>query len=495
MKISNSELNKALKKLLQHSFGSHAVAPRPAIDANIYQALHHKRTAKARSRKRQNRMGKIGVVFLLGLSISLFIGPVNQTSTRLLNRVMAVAQQIPTQLPSHRKTKQTRDQPVAKSISTDSVDASPFTALRPDRQAKVAANQTWERLSDSRLTKASLEKRQLVSLPKENEMYGLHEAVRVTPSRSRQRLARLNTKRNWKQPTILVVTLGSANRGNKQRGLQQSQSSPRSTYLTEQENIVAKTPDSSSASPIHELAMLKPITALSFAHQLTQPAVRVIQPSVLHSRTKSGRRLTFIEKTDGLHWLISVTPLTTRQRVTLLPTPEARVQDVRFPQGLTQSVGYKMNMGVEKKGFQLLLSYTQLQMRSDYAYSTDQYVVEEKGTQYSVKRIGTPATTTTSLHLAGVAIRKQLDVDNHLLGRFFATIGLDYSRSLNSASQGFLFVSATVGKTIRLSPGAKLYIGPYVDYSFTRIQPIDQIQIRPYQAGLSFAFKPGQHAH
>jgi|GEM_PF-6341885 len=494
MKISNSELNKALKKLLQHSLGSHAVAPRPAIDANIYQALHHKRTAKARSRRRLNRMGKIGVVFLLGLSIALLIGPVNQTSTRLLNRVMAVAQQIPTQLLSHRAIKQTSVQPVAKSIITDSIGASHFTALRPDRQAKVAANQSRERLSDSRLTKELPEKRQIVSLTEENETYGLHEASRVAPSRSHQRLVRLNTKRNRKQPITLVGTLGSTKRGNQQVGVKQSQSSPRGTYLAEQENLV-QTAGSSSTSPIRKLATIKPITVLSFAHRLTEPAVQIISPSVLHSQTKSGRQLTFIEKTDGLHWLISVTPLTTRQRVILLPTPEARVQDVRFPKGLTQSVGYKMNMGVEKKGFQLLLSYTQLQMRSDYAYSTDQYVVEENGSQYSVKRIGTPATTTTTLHLAGVAVRKQLDVNNHLLGRFFATVGLDYSRSLASVSQGFLFVSATAGKTIRLSPEASLYIGPYVDYSFTRIQPIDQLQIRPYQAGLSFAFKLGQHTH
>ncbi|SFE28232.1 hypothetical protein [Spirosoma endophyticum] len=494
MKLSNSELNKALKKRLQHSLGNHAVAPRSALDANIYQALQHKQTAKTRSRQRLDRLGKTGLVILLGLSISLFIEPVSQTSTRLLNRVKNVAHHLPPQLLSHRDIQQARALPIGQSIPSDSVDPPPFMAHRPDHQAKVAASQTRERLPDRPRTNGSTDQRSIVSFIKGTQTDGLREAGQVTPLPSHQRRVRLNTERSWQQPTTFVNARHGPKRGTDQDAVAQNQSVQESNYLTDQERLMQPM-KSLSTRRTNDLVVLKPITALSFTHQLTDPAIRVVQPPTPSSQTKLGRQLTLVEKMSGLQWLFSVTPLTTRQRVILLPNPQASVQDVRFPQGLTQSAGYKLNMGVEQNGFQLLLSYTQLQMRSDYAYSTDQYVVEENGSHYSVKRIGTPATTTTSLQLAGVAIRKQLDVHQPLLGRLFATIGLEYSRSLDSAPQDFVFVSATAGKTIRLPGGPSLSIGPYVDYSFTQIQPIDQLQIRPYQAGLSVAFKLGQHTH
>lgn len=494
MKNSNHELNKVLKKFLQHSLGNHAVEPRPAVDAAILKALQQKQLAQARSKQRRKRMGKAGLALLLVLFIVPLTWTLKQRSTRLVNPENTSTQKVTGQFPIRPETMPNSSRSLPEQNVSSLSNDNTLTASRSARHAKTSVAQTSEGLPENVTTEISANPRSIAVPARKSRQNERSIPERFASFHNPRQQIRVINKRSTYQPATLVTTQQSTPQVAPPVVISQGSSRPTAYVSSAQETSVG-TADSLLSDQVGEFTMLKPIDLPTLTHLPIASSFRTIQPLSRPALVKSRRQRTVIEKTNELHWLINVVPLTTRQRVILLPNAESRVQDVQFSSQLNQSAGYKLTMGAEKKGFQVMLSYTQLQMRSTYAYSTDRYVVEENKNQYSIKRIGIPATTALSLQLAGLVARKQLAISNPVLGRLFTNLGLEYARSLESAPQQFLFASASVGKIIELAQGTTLCIGPYVDYSFNKLQPVEQLQIRPYQAGLSFSIRLKQPTH
>lgn len=143
-----------------------------------------------------------------------------------------------------------------------------------------------------------------------------------------------------------------------------------------------------------------------------------------------------------------------------------------------------------------MVNFSRLHLQSYYQYSTDQYAVIENGSnQYAIQRLGDADTTNLSLNLLGLGVRKQIQFGGGILGRLFATAGLEYTRSLRARRQDLLFVNFTGGKKVAVSPQLSLTVGPYVEYSFTRLRVAEQLKSRPYQIGLSVGLQLNRPAH
>lgn len=495
MKNSNHELNKALRKFLQHSLGDHAVAPKPAVDAAILKALQQKQLAQERSKQRRKRIGTAGLALLLVLFILPLTWTLRQRSTPLVNQENTIARKETDRSPIRPETMPNSSQSLSEQNVSSSSNDNTLTASRSARHAERSVAQTSEKLPENVTAKVSAKPYSIAVPARKSGQNERSAPERFAFSHNQpQKIRFINNRSSTYQTATLVANKQSTLPVAPPVLIDQGSSRP-AAYVSSTQKTSVGTSDSLLSDPAVELALLKPIVLPTFAYQPIAPTFRTIQPLSRSYQAKSGRQRTVIEETKGLHWLLNVVPLTTRQRVILLPNSESRVQDVRFSSQLNQSAGYKLTVGAEKKGFQVMLSYTKLQVHSTYAYSTDRYVVEENKNQYSIKRIGIPATTALSLQLAGLVVRKQLAISNPVLGRLFANVGLEYARSLDSAPQQFLFASASVGKTIELAQSTTLCIGPYVDYSFNKIQPIEQLQIRPYQAGLSFSIRLKHPTH
>lgn len=494
MKNSNHELNKALRKFLQHSLGNHAVAPKPAVDAAILKALQQKQLDQERSKQRRKRIGTAGLALLLVLFILPLTWTVMQRSTPFLNQENTITRKVIERSPARPEAMPNSSRSLSEQNVSSSSNDNTLTASRSARHAERSVVQTLEKLPENVTAKVSAKPHSIAVPARKSGQNERSAPERFASSHNQPQKIRVINNRSTYQTATLVTNKQSTPPVAPPVVINQGSSLPVAYVSSAQETLVGTT-DSLLSDPAGELTLLNPIVLPTLTHLPIAPTFRTIQPLSRPYQANSRRQRTVIEETNGLHWLLNVVPLTTRQRVILLPNSEARVQDVRFSSQLNQSAGYKLTVGAEKKGFQVMLSYTQLQMRSTYAYSTDRYVVEENKNQYSIKRLGTPATTALSIQLAGVVVRKQLVINNPVLGRLFANVGLEYARSLESAPQQFLFASASVGKLIGLAQGTTLCIGPYVDYSFNKLQPVEQLQIRPYQAGLSFSIRLKQPTH
>ena len=529
MNASENIRNEALKKLLQQALGEHESRPEAALDAKILAALLQKPTNKIRSQPWLKRSVLVGLLLCVTRLESTFIKPVwpDPTSTTLRSRINPtngqsfpsksasilrstepgasdkLASQTPqAQRPPIRAQPLTQkspsyplptltDQPLQYRLNTSPqkaafVDSSTQQAIYSRKRVALVAptseertptfnqltsNRQERRLRPNGRVKAGIEKKPII-----NRLNALQEQANIDDKAAEQVDQFVTVQREERR-----LALGSP----------QPKSVTRHSFdsVTRQIETLPGSSMGISVTPLKRLMGrgISPGTNGPMARLMNRINTSVVSPPL------PERQPTTLDQGKRLGWVINFVPLTTVQRVVILPKANARIQNVRFASGLIQSVGFKASLGLEKKGIQWGINYTQLNMSSSYEYSTDQYVVEEnKGSDYSIKRVGTPLTTHLSIKLVGLAVKKQIDLTSPLLGRLFAALGMEYAHDFGHSPQHFLFVNATVGKRVALQGSTSLWIGPYIDYSLTRLQATDQLQIRPYQAGLSVVLK---HRH
>jgi hypothetical protein len=189
-------------------------------------------------------------------------------------------------------------------------------------------------------------------------------------------------------------------------------------------------------------------------------------------------------------WLFNLTATNTFQSIYLLPNAESRILKVSFPVS-TANLGYKFSAGFQTLGFQWLFHYSHLSWKAEYIYAIDEFKADEEGAnRYVFERLGKAETVTSKAELAGIGIKKQFDFKGKRTGRFFAQMGLDYSRQLQSSGQDFVTGTISAGKVFAVNKTTDLVIGPYFEYNFNKVATAEySIKVRPNQAGLSVGLR------
>ena len=189
-------------------------------------------------------------------------------------------------------------------------------------------------------------------------------------------------------------------------------------------------------------------------------------------------------------WLFNLSATNTFQSIYLLPNAESRILKVSFPVS-TANLGYKLSAGFQTLGFQWLFHYSHLSWKAEYIYAIDEFKADEQGAnRYVFERLGKAETVTSKVELAGIGIKKQFDFKGKRTGRFFARIGADYSRQLQSSGQNFVTGAISAGKIFTVNKTTDLTIGPYFEYNFNKVPTSEySIKVRPNQVGLSVGLR------
>ena len=186
--------------------------------------------------------------------------------------------------------------------------------------------------------------------------------------------------------------------------------------------------------------------------------------------------------------LVTVTPTNTFQMLTINPQPDVAYQNFRLPAPVSaQSIGYKISGGIEKSGFQFLLTYGQFQQTINYEIATDEFLVEPTSVNsYRVIRKGMAVENQNTFKTIGLAVNKRAVIHSGPFRHYFGNLGLEVSRELTHG-QNMAWGNVGIGKELTLSPQTVLTVGPYLEYSFSKLMiPANQFQIQPYQIGISF---------
>ncbi|WP_353719442.1 hypothetical protein [Dyadobacter sp. 676] len=214
------------------------------------------------------------------------------------------------------------------------------------------------------------------------------------------------------------------------------------------------------------------------------PADSLITPG------KTGKRYEFLYK-DRWNFVAGLTPLRTFQILTVRPGNGVIYQNFVLPTRISaETVGYKFSAGAERKGFQLLLNYGQFKQSYRYEIATSEFIVgPDLSGNYQVVRKGIPQKEKSTVRLVGLSLRKRTVLRSRFLRNYFGDVGAEWSRDLTSG-RNMAWVNAGFGKELFAGNNTAMTIGPYFEYSLTKLRnPDNPFKIQPYQVGLSVGLR------
>lgn len=203
--------------------------------------------------------------------------------------------------------------------------------------------------------------------------------------------------------------------------------------------------------------------------------------------------LNVLNKKSGLHkaplgFVINLNPLSTVQVVTVKASSGVVYQNIKVPSELSfKRLGYKFSVGLTKSDFQLLFNYGQLNQSFSYEIASDEFELKEgssRGQGFVPK--GIKHQQNRQLKFVGLGIKRHSVISGpSAFQNYFGDIGFEVSRELGTKTN-VMWGNLGIGKQLSISKNTNLTIGPYLEYSFTRMtNPDTKFQIRPYQLGLS----------
>lgn len=195
----------------------------------------------------------------------------------------------------------------------------------------------------------------------------------------------------------------------------------------------------------------------------------------------------------NFNWLVNAAILQSYQILTV-PSGGQSFQNFEFPSTFSlRSLGYKLSLGVEKKGFQLMLHYSHFQQTYSYEIAGNDYIVQTVDKDhFKVIRQGTRVSQDNSFRLIGIGLNKQLSWGNANVGKYYASAGLEYSYG-TIRKQSIGWVNAGIGKQFPISRNASLHIGPYAEFSPVRFSGSgDPFYYQPYRVGISAGLRFNQ---
>jgi hypothetical protein len=183
--------------------------------------------------------------------------------------------------------------------------------------------------------------------------------------------------------------------------------------------------------------------------------------------------------------LLNVAPLKTFQYANI-NGGDTRIQNLAIS-GPDLALGYKLNVGVAHKGYQLLFNYTRLRSQIRYEYGLEKFETTETSSgNYVIKRLGQEVVQNDRMDMLGIGARKQFNVLPGMLGKDAFQVEFEYARGIQQFQRNWLFVNMSIGKRISLNKRSDIHLGPYFEYSLTNRYSINnQLVLKSYQIGLS----------
>ncbi|KQS27956.1 hypothetical protein [Dyadobacter sp. Leaf189] len=232
------------------------------------------------------------------------------------------------------------------------------------------------------------------------------------------------------------------------------------------------------------------ITDISYLNSLpahwNSPAL-AITDSVAYFEAASGKR----PKT-GTEWtlLAGVTPVQSFQILNILPNQGQLYRNFQFPRSASfESLGYKLNAGVEKNGLQFLVSYGHYRQSVSYEVAGNEFEIVPNGSNAEARRKYATVSSGRTLNLVGLGIRKQLVPRAPALRAFYAVAGAEFTREFTEG-KNIVWANAGIGRQVRVGRNTALHIGPYFEYGFTKLLNAEgSFQVKPYQVGLSIVLR------
>lgn len=229
-----------------------------------------------------------------------------------------------------------------------------------------------------------------------------------------------------------------------------------------------------------DLTYLKNKQAIFSEHN---PLVPNWPTALLQETEKSGSIL----KRNKWAFLVSGSSMNTFQMLTINPDPRGIYQNFDFPEKISlQNIGYKYNIGIERNGLQFLLNYGRFSQSLRYEIATDEFLVEDLNAKdYKVIRKGKAVHDLTTFRFLGLGFKKHSVLKSGPFKKYYADLGMEVSRELQ-LGQNTMWGNVGIGKEIYFNKYVGLNIGPYLEYSFTRLRNQENsIKTQPYQLGVS----------
>ncbi|MCF2517439.1 hypothetical protein [Dyadobacter sp. CY351] len=193
------------------------------------------------------------------------------------------------------------------------------------------------------------------------------------------------------------------------------------------------------------------------------------------------------------NWLVNAAVLQSYQILTV-PAGGQSFQNFEFPSTFSlRSLGYKVSVGAEKKGFQFMLHYSRFQQSYSYEIAGNDYVVHtvDQG-KFVVIRQGTRVSQENQFSLLGIGVNKQVQWGNASVGKYYASAGLEYSYGM-IRKQSIGWVNAGIGKQFPINRQTSLHIGPYAEFSPVKFTGSgDPFYYQPYRVGVSAGLRFGR---
>lgn len=193
------------------------------------------------------------------------------------------------------------------------------------------------------------------------------------------------------------------------------------------------------------------------------------------------------KKSGNFGFVINIIPLNTVQVLTVRALSGVVYQNIRVPSEISLGrLGYKLTGGLTKGAFQFIFSYGQLNQSFGYEIASDEFELRKGSKDYGFVPKGIQYEENNKLKFVGLGIKRHGVIKNaSIFQHYFGDVGLEFSRELQT-NTNVLWGNLAIGKEFRLSENSRLSIGPYVEYSFTKmVNPDTKFQIQPYQIGLS----------
>ena len=197
------------------------------------------------------------------------------------------------------------------------------------------------------------------------------------------------------------------------------------------------------------------------------------------------------DKKKGLGFIFNITPLNTVQVLTVKGLPGITYQNVNVPSEISLNrLGYKFTAGLAKGAFQFIFSYGQLNQSFNYEIASDEFVLNQDTKNYTFVQKGVQYRQDNKLKFVGLGLKRHGIIKNEsVFQNYFGDVGVEFSRELKT-NTNVLWGNLALGKQVLLSKNAQLNIGPYLEYSFTKmVNPDTKFQNQPYQIGLSIGLR------
>lgn len=196
----------------------------------------------------------------------------------------------------------------------------------------------------------------------------------------------------------------------------------------------------------------------------------------------------------GSKVIFSFAPINTFQHLTILRQPQLQYRNFQLPSSFSsRTLGYSLQSGIERNGFQILLNYSRFQQLIRYEIATNEYIITPRSiASYAIEQEGIPTTSQTTFHLVGLAVQKKFLLLNLFLPNFYLQTGASIGREL-STSQNLATGIVGIGKQWPVAPNTYLSVATNLNAGLNTLKTNDNaFKNRFHQMGVSLELSFGK---